>query len=299
MTSPLNEFTVREQPAGGDVGRVVQRKGSLTAYKSLRMVILVHGFDVSQQTAAENFETFRDKLLEQLSGSEQPPVWAFHWPSDPPGSPVAYSVAIPVAQLAGEQLGELLLRLNPAQQVILIGHSLGCRVVLEALRYVADKKVGGAVSAGVPLACLLAAAVPVGYCEGPGKRYSPSVIENAVHVLFSRNDRDLRVWFRIGQAFYEKGKGEAVGLHGLPGDRWTDPSYETRLKHKDYWRAAESVKDVARIIDPVLPRVIATRPLLSGEPPESRKLETREIGSRAPGDYLDSEWTNCWPIAGA
>jgi pimeloyl-ACP methyl ester carboxylesterase len=297
VTSSLNEFNVREQPIGGGLLYVVKRRGSRLAYKSLRMIILVHGFDVPQQSAAESLGAFRERLLSRLSGSggAEPSVWAFYWPGDL--SRAAFPAAIPRAELAGERLGELLTTLDPAQQVVLIGHSLGCRVVLQALHYVADAKAKGRTSADVPLACLLAAAVPIGRCAGNGAPYRREVIKNTVHVLFSRADGTLRSWFRVGQALYEN-MGEAVGLNGLPGDRWTDP-FDTGLKHKDYWSADTSVNKVAEIIAPTRPRGMATWHLPSAEPPEGRRLEARGVTSRALGDDLDSAWTDCWPTAGA
>lgn len=303
MTPSLNEFTVREQPVGGGVLRVVRRKGSRSAYLSLRMVILVHGFNVPQKRASESFVAFRRQLSSQLGGGGRnlPPVWAFYWPGDHESrvlSAATYSTRIDVAQRAGERLGKLLTRLDPSQQVILIGHSLGCRTVLEALRFVADEKADGKPSAEVPVAFLLAAAVPVGRCIGPAEPYSPSVIKNAVHVLYSCNDRTLQLFFRSGQRIYGEDKGEAVGRNGLPLDRWVEP-YDTGLRHKSYWRAPESAAEVARTIDLALARRIANRPLPSGEPVASRCLEERRIASRDLGDDLDSAWMDCWPTAGA
>jgi len=302
VIQPLNEFTVREQDVGGGVLRVVRRRGSQSAYLSRRMIILVHGFNVPQQAAVESFATFHGRLSDQLSGVGRhlPPIWAFYWPGDHESrglSAATYSARIPVAERAGERLGKLLTKLDPAQQVILIAHSLGCRVVLEALRYVADEEAGGTASAEVPVACLLAAAVPVGRCVGQAEPYAPSVITNTVHVLYSCRDRILQWTFRVGQHIYGEDKGEAVGRNGWPVDRWAEP-YDTGLGHKGYWSASQSVDEVARVIEPTLSRGIAIRYLPAEEPNEGRNIEARRIADRSQGDDLDSAWTDCWPTAG-
>lgn len=300
---PLNELTVRREPIGGTVLDTVRWRGRVSPFKCDELIILIHGFNVRQQEATDSFAAFLRQLQVQLGprpSAELPPFWAFHWPGDHENrtlSKATYSARIPVAQMAGQLLGELLTRLSSKQKVILIGHSLGCRVLLEALARIANVRVTNRdVGAKVSFACLLAAAVPIGRCAGDQEPYRPDVIPNVTYVLNSRNDYILRWVFPRGQRIFGEDKGEAVGLHGGPVRRWVDP-HETGLFHSSYWIKPKSVALVARMIEPTLPRIQPIRPLPVEEPPEPRRLDSRQLPRRALGDDLNAAWIDCWPTA--
>jgi pimeloyl-ACP methyl ester carboxylesterase len=252
----------------------------------------------------DSFAAFLRRLAVELGPGRSatlPPVWAFHWPGDHENrtlSKATYSARIPVAQTAGERLGQLLASLDSGKRVILIGHSLGCRVLLEALVHIANIRVTSPdAGAQIPFACLLAAAVPIGRCTGGAEPYRPEIITTIVYALSSRNDYILRWFFPRGQRVFGENKGEAVGLHGKPNGRWAIGTHPTGLFHKSYWKKPESVAQVARMIDPSLPRAQPIRDLPVDEPPESWKLDSRPIPKRALGDQLESDWVDCWPTA--
>ncbi len=300
---PLNELTVRDQPIGGSVLGPVRWRGRVSPFECDKLIILIHGFNVSQQDATDGFTAFLRQLQIQLGpgpSAELPPVWAFYWPGDHENriaSKATYFARVPVAQLAGQLLGELLARLSSKKKVILIGHSLGCRVLLEALAHLADaRETTRDVGAEVSFACLLAAAVPTGRCAGDQEPYSLKVIPNVIYSLNSRNDYILRWFFPRGQRILGEDKGEAVGLHGGPALRWVDPR-NTGLFHGSYWKKSKSVALVARMIEPALPRLQPIRPLPVEEPPEPRRLDSRQPPRRAVGDDLNAAWIPCWPTA--
>lgn len=302
MQTGLNELSVRERSVGGDVIDVVRCRG-LDPRNSERLLILIHGFNMTRQRAADALAGFHRRLS---SGSARPlpDTWFFYWPGDhedPRLSAVTYSVAVETAKTAGERLGQLLTELSPSQEVILVGHSLGCRVLLHALRYVAGAHARGTPSAQVVMACLMAAAVPEGRCQGLHQIYGSDVIKPAIHVMYSRNDCVLHRIFPLGQKLKGEVMGPAVGYLGGPPERWAEPRRETGLGHGDYLTAPESAATVAKMIDPTLPQTLAARKL----PHErclkkprwlgQRKLPSRDLGERGP----DSGWFNLWEEAGS
>jgi len=298
----LKELTVRRDPVGGLVLDTVRWRRA-SPYDSDRLVILVHGFNVRQEAATDSYVAFLRQLSVELGpvgSAKLPPVWAFHWPGDHPSrffSKVTYSVRVPIAQMAGRLLGELLMRLHSKQRVFLIGHSLGCRVLLEALVYMANERVSRPdAGAEVSLTCLLAAAVPIECCTGDKEPYRHEVLTNTIHVLYSRNDYVLRFFFPGGQRQLGENKGEAVGLHGLPLRRWIRAP-DTGLFHKSYWKKPKSVSIVARMIEPTLPRLQSIRSLPVQEPAEPWTLDSRKLHKRSFGDDLDSGWNDCWSTA--
>lgn len=302
MDQRLNEFTAREDRGSGTVARVVRRRGLKSAYTSPELVILIHGFNVPQERAAESLEGFWRRLRSSLGsrGRKLPPAFAFYWPGSHENwalSAATFTARIGVADDAGKLLGTLLTKLRPSQRVILIGHSLGCRVLLQALTHVADQKAAcHTESAEVPVACLLAAAVPVGRCVD-GERFSSAVIKNNVEALHSRSDRVLQFFFAPGQHLFERDKAEAVGRNGGPPRRW-GPRHDMGLGHGHYLTSDRAADEVARIIDPRLSWAIGSWYLPGEELPEARKLARRDVPSRSINDDLEAGWVNCWPIAG-
>ncbi|HET9893466.1 MAG TPA: alpha/beta hydrolase [Streptosporangiaceae bacterium] len=304
MQAPLSELTVREKGIGGRVIEVVRWRGldPRDRFKNPRLLILVHGFNMAQGRAADELSGFHRRLAGCSSSARPlPPAWMFYWPGDHEIrslSATTYSVRVPVAERAGERLGRLLTELSPSQRVILVGHSLGCRVVLEALNYVANERARGTPSAEVTLACLMAAAVPQGRCQGGGQPYRGEVIKNPVHIMFSRNDCVLRGVFPLGQKVNGEDMGPAVGYLGGPPGRWEQPPHETDLGHGGYLTATRSANAVAKIIDGTIPQAMPARKLprrICLAMPHG--LRKRQLASRAVGDQ-DVGWTDCWPTAG-
>lgn len=220
----LDELSVREQPRGGDVYRGMYFRGRRARLTAGRLVILVHGFNVDMASARETYEEFLRRLETQAWPApleRYGAFFGFHWPGDhrfKPALVATFPVRIAEAQVAGQQLARLIRRcLRSDQEVFFIAHSLGCRVVMEALYAIAameaDEVVGLAPVRGV---FLMAGAVPYQKCEGVQifRRRDPERPRD--WVIHSARDLVLRVPFPSGEWLHGEGGGEAIGRHGLP-----------------------------------------------------------------------------------
>lgn len=125
------------------------------------------------------YET-REKLAEaSVNPVALENIWEVYWPGFEPRwvtllprdqdavwySVATYSKQVPKAAAAGEQLGIYLSRLASRPSIVLVAHSLGCRVALEAFREMEEDGHGGRVVAF----CLMAAAVPTHMADENGR----------------------------------------------------------------------------------------------------------------------------------
>ena len=100
-----------------------------------------------------------------------------------------------------------------------LAHSLGCRVTLEALREIANRKKKDQYNGPVVRkVVLMAAAVPVADCL-PRSGDFQSAEDQQEHILYSRQDMVLHYAFGTGQGIFGE-RRRAVGLKGLPDERW-------------------------------------------------------------------------------
>lgn len=223
-------LNLREQPEGGGLKRPGALAGSAAAQRHRECVVLVHGFNNHEGEAAAAYLGFR-----RSQQAAQPSIDAHtldtqlgdcFWPGDArwPG-PIdwldflVYPAAVHTAPDAGAALADLLRRLQAAGllRVSFIGHSLGCRVVLEALR---DVLAGGGPALG--RISLMAAAVPIEMLSAGGafetlfKQLASERVP--VQVLHSSQDRVLRSAFPPGQilAGPQEASIRALGLKGPP-----------------------------------------------------------------------------------
>jgi pimeloyl-ACP methyl ester carboxylesterase len=234
----MNELTVRSDIRGVVISDEVIVRGPIVARRARRQIILIHGFQNSQDRARQVYAEFLGALRAALGIHEEESLgsfWAFHWPGNHPVEAVSmltYSVRVPVAELAGLRLGEHLERMDRRQEVVLVAHSLGCRVAMEALKYI-RKKGGSYRGANLRAVCLLAAAVSSTLCRGDRAPFASRLEGCTEHILHSMKDRVLLLAFPIGQRIYGE-KGVAVGLRGSPWGRWPR-SMSTGLGHGGYW----------------------------------------------------------------
>lgn len=218
-------------------------------------------------------------------------------------APFIYAARKGNAETSGESLAELVMHLSEKQEVILVGHSLGCRVVLEAVRRIAiarerDQRPGGAHVSSV---CLMAAAVPTGECDGREARYRRRSDEPKELVLYSGHDWVLRPGYGLAEWFYDSKDGRAVGATGQPEKRWKDGSVgedpkDTKLGHTQYWKSKTSAKYVGDFLAGVPIREAADRAgpeQLRREQP-GRAQDSREMETRDSGDVRTLKWQNCF-----
>lgn len=284
--SPHPDQVIRERP---------YTRGAPEDLRNPRIVILIHGFANSERAAIKNYERFRKELRTALRGEPETGVgafWEFHWPGDHPKRRTTlrtYPVRVPEASNAGRMLAEWLSEVTNAEQdVYLIGHSLGCRVALEAIRTMRRYQRGPAAYKGATVreVFLLAAAVPANLCS-PRRIFGSKLPQSREHVFFSGRDHVLSWLFEPGQAKYGE-KGPAVGLHGDPHqlddheERW-DSRVPTSLGHSGYWKSAKVAEEICRILgiagERSLPELSSAREEL---PPEGREV----VGQQLPERYL-------------
>lgn len=245
--------------------RVKIEQGTMKDLAQPRILLLVHGFANPEQKAHESYEKFAAGLT--AVSESFPDAWGavceFHWPGDDKRGPLAskgtYSFRIAPAHTSAIRLVEFLHEepdLKPDLGLYIVAHSLGCRVALEVLREIRERKkekrYNGQVVREV---ALMAAAVPVGDClppEGEFKRdeipdeHVPRKETRHEHVLYSRRDRVLHYTFWIGQVIAGE-HGHAVGRDGLPDGRW-DTRTSTGLEHGEYWEKHAVAERVSAIV---------------------------------------------------
>ena len=226
-----------------------------------RMIVFIHGYNNDREQAQDSY----DQVTSRLPDADRDVVWEFFWPgfveslsgqpSDRPLSlaprrdtrqtessqaisAATYPLQVLKARGVGRALGRFLQVVGP-HSLIFVAHSLGCRVALEAIRFLIQDHPSqrGAMTG----ACLMAAAVPTymidssTWAPAGELRDAASAIARSF-VLHSTNDLILRTAFRIGQT--SAGEGflpEAVGFNGGPDTPWSGRG-NTGLGHSGYWR---------------------------------------------------------------
>lgn len=226
-----------------------------------RMVLLVHGYNNNPAEAAKSYFALRrnlDNVLRNCGTGEamrkqfQQDIWEFYWPgfealshvsdagaargwpeaiASAPGYPLEVKKA---RAWVPSGLAAYLKSASPSE-IFLIGHSLGCRVVLETVvRLVAPVQriaiTGFLLMAGaVPVDLLLENTAFFLRTRGAGKRYC----------LFSFVDMVLGLTFPPGQILAGEipryGAPEATGLTGAPAGFYTMQG-QTWLSHGGYWQ---------------------------------------------------------------
>lgn len=262
MIAADGELSVRRQSVGGPVVRVAEHPAGWLR-GAHRVILLVHGYNNSQCEACAAFRQFLDHLPYGLGR-----VGRFFWPGDADFGFfqwldfLSYPTEIPDAKHSARRLAEFLsasARTHPVTEFVLVGHSLGCRLILEML----DLFAAGAVAPrpSIALIQLMAAAVPVELVrKGRPLRRAGNIVRERV-VLYSPHDLVLRGAFPPGQAL-ARAMGhepevylEAVGLNGNPPDFPTQSPWQAFGNgHGDYWKDTEIADNFARRLGVAVPR---------------------------------------------
>lgn len=255
-----------------------------------RIYLLVHGFNNTPDQANESYTAFRERLEGAIGPKLTEEIWEFYWPGyeesytqiltvrtgrKPASSLITaffYYKQVPKAIRYGKLLGDYILQLHSELQeteVILIGHSLGCRLILEALAHIERR----APRWKVPAVLLMAAAVPESAVDlGGALRAGVEFCPNRF-ALFSHRDWVLWACFPAGQL--QAGDGgpapKAVGWRGGPEGCWTGRQ-RTHLFHGEYWENEVTTPSVVRLFGkstphhlpyfPIVPWVLAQPPAL-------------------------------------
>jgi hypothetical protein len=205
-------------------------------------VIFVHGYNNSYGEARVAFATAR-WWMNHLQAPAR--ILELHWPGDwKLGilSLASYSFKVGVAKTCGELLANWIAQAPPGVEFSMVGHSLGCRLILETVKGLRKANQQRRIKS----VCLMAAAVPV---RSVLKESLGAVAGDNVkwRILYSRGDMVLGGPFPLGQlgaAFLLKDHlgNEAVGLNGEPagmwnfnGDRWEMCDARTATAVPDYY----------------------------------------------------------------
>jgi hypothetical protein len=287
-------LTLREQPRGGEPLDV--REGTESAFNNrYRRIVLVHGYNVSRREAIKSFLKFEENLSGFARHLVPDCCWVL-WPGDgfiPGLRTLAYPLRLKNAKACAFEFAEYLkARRTPDDQpseMIIIGHSLGCRLILEAL---AELKRQDSLQAALNLTIILmAAAVPFMLLRDDGSLHEGVSLSGRQLVLFSRHDRVLSRFFAIGQRIGRDGIDpplEAVGERGLPSVGVWGKKYEMfYYDHGDYWSTPETARLIAGWLGAPIALPIAERMPIDKEQPVERILpserfapEGREVSER-------------------
>ena len=243
------------------------------------VVLLVHGYAVRPEGALDRYGDFLHSLILESLNASLPTNMTFIgvlWPGSDPEwafNILTFGSRVSDAERAGERLSEVMRGLGN-KTVIVVAHSLGCRLALEYLWQARQTDARDTRKGPTPtLGLLMAAAVPTFECEGNGKwaRRPPGVREV---VLYSTSDRTLFGAFPAGSRNYTPGRAEAVGRKGAPIGRWDRASKRMNLDHGDYWASRSTAHEFAQLLNVAASRTLPARDS------SRRPLHTRVAGSR-------------------
>jgi pimeloyl-ACP methyl ester carboxylesterase len=196
-----------------------------------RRILLIHGFNADEKVVDKGYRRFRENLATVASGLDVE-IKTLQWPGR-----FLYGNAVRhVNAIYANILADFLARSarGQIQELVLVAHSMGCRLVIEALERL-DPADSAVVLPKIRL-FLMAAAVPTRLLQiGTGHR---AVVAACAHseVLYSPHDEALGAVFSIGQLAEKLGWDEAVGLHGRPKALWGVRAHHMRYYlHGAYW----------------------------------------------------------------
>ncbi len=194
---------------------------------------------------------------------------------------VAYPEKVPVAPQAALQLYIFLNDcMRKRQQIYIVAHSLGCRVVLETLLAIRERPHSrGPKVLGV---ALLAAAVRVSDCRPGGPFQQLSRLRREAVYFFPVGQGAPALGLRSRPASRSARRSKAVGREGKPdSDRWGKPDEDLGLDHGEYWGSPEVAARVSRLLgagpEPLPQLPVPFRKLDVAEPPDSRQLSHRTV----------------------
>lgn len=299
-TPRIFTLSLRSQPErGGPVRPTVQDKDGLATDTDWRHVlVLVHGFNNAESEAERKYDGYVEILRPGLEKSRVAPdaVAKLHWPGneaigpfplfDFAGYPVdverALQSVLPLAAFFSD-----LIAASPGYRLVsFVGHSLGCRLIAEAMC-----RLNVANRAGPPLAVvsLMAAAVPVALATAGESLAAAPEAARAVLKAHSRSDWVLWLAFPAGQALAwiarieREAYVEAIGRNGNP-DGFGESLPRKGNGHGDYWTDEYAAAVLLVTMDATLralppPFAVVPRDVPPVIEIPSRELKVRELPS--------------------
>ncbi len=282
-----------DQTGGGPVAARVNDPDELKTSNAHHILLLVHGFNNSPRDAKKSYAAQTKILARVLKGRRVAPdaIALFQWPGDlqvllggavfnAVGYPGDINQALQAADRMAAYLSELAANSGtPELKVTFIGHSLGCRLILEALQR-AKRPIPR-----IEVISLMAGAVGTQLVAPGGALNGIVAFARRVLKFFSERDLVLRFAFPAGQlaassaGIEPRYYAEAIGLHGNPtsfGNTFARPN-----THGQYWGDEDAAGIFARELDPTLPiRPEPPRQMAGRAMPQASALEGRELASR-------------------
>jgi pimeloyl-ACP methyl ester carboxylesterase len=284
---------MRRDPEGGSVVpcRALWQNDQPRSQHDL--VVLIHGFNNNRYEAQQAYSGFRDLqkgLLDQEAGERLEAMLAdAFWPGDANyAGPLdlvdflVYPATIADAKRTADSLSAYLLQRTDVLNLSFVGHSMGCRVVLETIaRLMAAPKF----QTPIRKVCLLAAAVPTFALFPGGALERAFMAAEQLEVLHSRDDVVLSVAFPLGQTLAGEGFfPSAIGRYGdvphCPGRVVTQPV--EGAGHSDYWgwRSSVASAKAAGLISSFLDIASAARMLRESTLPQPDEISRRRSPER-------------------
>lgn len=238
---------------------------------------LIHGYNVTPEEAQAAF----DQLLAAMHfAGRVPPVleresWRVYWEGYQRSVRnvltksrfgwLTYFYQVRIAKKSATCLAKYIAGLRgpggTPVEISFIAHSLGCRLVLEALRELRDQP-----GPRVRVMAFMAAAVPA-HMVYPGRALrSAAEAPERTWVLYSSTDYVLEAGFRLGQFFAgERGMpATAVGHAGEPESGLWTTRVATVNSHGGYFGDFDTARALAEAFDPgwvpPSPKVLPARP---------------------------------------
>jgi pimeloyl-ACP methyl ester carboxylesterase len=264
------QLSVRAHPRLGNLATGVKFDGT---WPDGDPIIFIHGFNNNEKEAGKSYDKIKHELKKiGVSDFEVKRICPFYWPGNVGRmglsimSSASYPIQIGKAVRSAEMLSEFLLRRFPnSKRLVIIGHSLGCRLTLELLKQVFLRTAG--TSKLITQTILMAAAVPVNMLvNNTSPLYSAKQATGHIANIYSPNDLVLKFAFPPGQFVVDKKFVKAVGLHGEPYQYWNSGYKNVYIGHNDYWKD----EDVARYIAFIL-RIPASARLTPRKLPQAAR----------------------------
>ena len=294
--APGLSLSMRQDPEGGPVVACVGKWRNEQARTQNELLILIHGFNNNQYEAQQAYSGFRDLQRELVSigtaARLEDLLGDAFWPGDAKWAGpldwldfLVYPATIAGAKETAERLCAYLLQRRDVLELSFVGHSMGCRVVLETI---ARLRAEPGFQIPIKKVCLMAAAVPT-FAVCPGGALEPAFsAAEEVKVLHSRDDMVLSYAFPAGQTLAGDGfLPQAVGLHGhVPRSGRVSVQSVDGAGHSDYWGWQNSMASVkaATYISQFLDLEASAReiPVMTAAPPVGTPVRSgpaaREVG---------------------